>query len=831
MSFDSGSATTSTTTTDSYSDASCSITGGYISIPYTDSSLDGDNHNYNNYIHNYSDDDGDVDGKRPMKSRLVGGSKRVERGKTLQNYKGQLRLDLTVQYGFITMHLIAGRNIYNASKDLPNCYVKMEYILTCSNNNNKLPTTTTSLPPLPPTSSSLRLPSSSSPICRSSVYYSSSRPVFDEKLSIEYPTRDERPANNSNNNNNNRRLYITVWHYSDKTGDEFIGCMSFGFNKEHTNNHLASGWYYILTENIGRLRHVTVVDDGAAIKSYATLYNISKVLLCRNKNGSFGFSIYGSHPVKICRVDPISSANHHGLQRDDMILRIDGVDVTCMQTQQVALTIRNARFYMTAIIRRNPTYQADRNDDRLRNGIVAVWIKNFLSGRIRGSRHGGAKGLPSAPVDFQGVNMVDYGWLDREDDNVKTSTTTATVTGNNDSDNTDKNVIYNKNNNSSKDLDENSRNNYKRKEADDDDDGGDGDDMKGCSNDANVDGGDNDSKKRSDRCRPPFRDVQPILPVYNNKMNNNKTNNNKKINNNNNNQINYISHSNINSDHNIDKPDYINNVSTIEASNVPLRLAGDNMTYVNLPRPHKRHAVAVGASSSLKSRRRHDKPYADNSYEAKRFNHLFAVNNNQKNNNVHNNNNHNNTNYSHNNDDGDSNKSNNNANNNNKVCHFNIEEDDDNDGDDGNDCVRTDYRIYSLTNIYNNENNNNNINNNNIKNNNNNISNNDDDDDGSDNHISGDKYNGGCDDIDNAYDEDNVINRPLDSQSGLEKLGHPDLDLDPIEEISELSERNLAIDSFYSINQNLRSIDSSASGSLDNIYLECLSTLKHLSML
>ena len=63
------------------------------------------------------------------------------------------------------------------------------------------------------------------------------------------------------------------------------------------------------------------------------------MIIKRGKSG-FGFTINGSCPVTVCRVDPGSSGDVAGVKTGDCIVRIDGLNVSRSACDSVARIIR-----------------------------------------------------------------------------------------------------------------------------------------------------------------------------------------------------------------------------------------------------------------------------------------------------------------------------------------------------------------------------------------------------------------------------------------------------------------------------------------------------------
>ena len=76
------------------------------------------------------------------------------------------------------------------------------------------------------------------------------------------------------------------------------------------------------------------------------------MLIKRGKSG-FGFTISGSCPVSVCRVDKGSSAEVAGLKPGDCIVRIDGLNVSRSTCDSVARIIRYFDIKLLILLRWN----------------------------------------------------------------------------------------------------------------------------------------------------------------------------------------------------------------------------------------------------------------------------------------------------------------------------------------------------------------------------------------------------------------------------------------------------------------------------------------------
>ena len=91
------------------------------------------------------------------------------------------------------------------------------------------------------------LPGGGQTISQSSARVPASNPEFDETFTFEI---NERPQPGS-------KLFISLFFETNRN-PEFIGCMSFGVRKIMQEKSVTSGWYYLLSETLGRRKHLVV---------------------------------------------------------------------------------------------------------------------------------------------------------------------------------------------------------------------------------------------------------------------------------------------------------------------------------------------------------------------------------------------------------------------------------------------------------------------------------------------------------------------------------------------------------------------------------------------
>lgn len=67
--------------------------------------------------------------------------------------------------------------------------------------------------------------------------------------------------------------------------------------------------------------------------------NILQLLLKRGSDG-YGFTITGKSPTRVCKVDKGSQAALAGLQCNDLIVRLDNINVSKLSADSVVRLIR-----------------------------------------------------------------------------------------------------------------------------------------------------------------------------------------------------------------------------------------------------------------------------------------------------------------------------------------------------------------------------------------------------------------------------------------------------------------------------------------------------------
>ncbi|XP_048777843.2 uncharacterized protein LOC125681698 isoform X1 [Ostrea edulis] len=248
----------------------------------------------------------------PPSSVISADDKKSRPLKVLQN-EGQIRLSAYMNFGLLTVHVIQARHLTSKATPLCNAMVKMSLVPDETRKSR----------------------------CRTEVVNGSNNPLFDEKFSFELLEED-----------NNKRLLISVWN-KGAGNSEFLGCTSFGICHLINPRKDTDGWYYLLTEEVGRKKHLKVSSKNQPKlqvrnqrenvppinKDMWGMESVS-VTVHRGEHG-YGFSVIESCPVKVGRVDRGSPADIAGLCPGDCIVRVNNQNVSRSQSASVAKLVKN----------------------------------------------------------------------------------------------------------------------------------------------------------------------------------------------------------------------------------------------------------------------------------------------------------------------------------------------------------------------------------------------------------------------------------------------------------------------------------------------------------
>lgn len=264
----------------------------------------------------------------PPPSVMSSEDKKTRPLKVLQN-EGQIRLSAYMNFGLLTVHVIQARHLTSKFSPLCNAIVKMSLVRDETRKSR----------------------------CRTEVVNGSNNPLFDEKFSFELLEED-----------NNKRLLISVWN-KESGNSEFLGCTSFGIRHLINPRKDTDGWYYLLTEEVGRKKHLKLSSKNQpklqVRNQRENVPPINKdiwgmesltVTVHRGEHG-YGFSVVESCPVKVGRVDRGSPADHAGLCPGDCIIRVNNQNVSRSQSASVAKLVKSAGPTLTIDIQRSKAYE------------------------------------------------------------------------------------------------------------------------------------------------------------------------------------------------------------------------------------------------------------------------------------------------------------------------------------------------------------------------------------------------------------------------------------------------------------------------------------------
>ncbi|XP_052792077.1 uncharacterized protein LOC128226228 [Mya arenaria] len=241
--------------------------------------------------------------------------------------KGQLKVTAYVNHGLVTVHVVQGRRLTTGCHKQPNTFVMISLI---PDRPHETPTR-----------------------CHTELVPKTSCPTYDEKFSFEVSEEDE-----------GRRLLATVWGQKSNSGPiESFGCMSFGLKHLKSGERPVSGWYHLLAEDVGCKKHLKVsenrpcfpvmqsriarpgpfgvgVDEISEVNKVVNGPERLQISVQRSPFGGFGFSVVDACPVRIGRVDGASRAEEAGIRPGDLVVRVNGQNVSRSTSASVARCIK-----------------------------------------------------------------------------------------------------------------------------------------------------------------------------------------------------------------------------------------------------------------------------------------------------------------------------------------------------------------------------------------------------------------------------------------------------------------------------------------------------------
>jgi C-terminal processing protease CtpA/Prc len=160
-----------------------------------------------------------------------------------------------------------------------------------------------------------------------------------------------------------KRIIVSV--HNAKT-EQIVGCTAFNVQNIMKKSKDVNGWYYLLNEELGQLKHMRV-DEGLAAEVASDLYNTNmgyvsdsessgysscsdderdtsddaeklepvEIRLKKDITQSYGLSLEGHYQVKVSNVKAGSPAEHAGIEVGDIITHVDGLCVEGMCAEDV----------------------------------------------------------------------------------------------------------------------------------------------------------------------------------------------------------------------------------------------------------------------------------------------------------------------------------------------------------------------------------------------------------------------------------------------------------------------------------------------------------------
>ncbi|KAL3872430.1 hypothetical protein ACJMK2_040357 [Sinanodonta woodiana] len=246
--------------------------------------------------------------------------------------KGHVKLAVRLSSGLLTVHVHEARQIGSKRCALANSFVRISLILDQNEISQR----------------------------RTEVVRNSSNPVYDASYSFELTDKDL-----------HKRLMISVWHQDLTTErNEFLGCTSFGIASVMKQRKDVNGWYYLLTEEFGRKKHLQITRKDKFLTAISRRASLPPVIPAINKDitgveqvnltvhrgkGGFGFTLVESCPVKVGKVDRGSRAADAGLREDDVITHVNGKNISRSTSTSVAKLVKKSGSMVTLTLIRNTT--------------------------------------------------------------------------------------------------------------------------------------------------------------------------------------------------------------------------------------------------------------------------------------------------------------------------------------------------------------------------------------------------------------------------------------------------------------------------------------------
>jgi hypothetical protein len=161
----------------------------------------------------------------------------------------------------------------------------------------------------------------------------------------------------------NKRLFISVWIRERASRCEMVGCMSFLVSNIIELGKEVNGWYQLLDEVQGKVENIKVPGSLTTMGSMSSLTSTASappsitknyaVTLIRSPTG-YGFKVTPGSPVYINDITEGMPAHQSDIQIGDLILEVEGTDVTRADGDMVANMIKKQRETLQMILQRLP---------------------------------------------------------------------------------------------------------------------------------------------------------------------------------------------------------------------------------------------------------------------------------------------------------------------------------------------------------------------------------------------------------------------------------------------------------------------------------------------
>lgn len=278
---------------------------------------------------------------------------------------GKLRVAAYKNSGLLTVHIIQGRHYRKLMQQIDPTDTNK---LFCERIGTSDTYTTVAMLPDP----DCRLK------CKTAVIKDSRAPIYDDKFSFELD-----PLNDFNN-----RIVISVWRAAQTHSkpsidnltaellgantvyDELVGCFSFKIKHLVERGGFQPDWYHLLPFNYGIKKHLKCKQSEQHEQNTSDpekhVANVNKDLVGLKKlrfaveraSEGFGFTLTGSCPCYVSKVEQDKPAARSGLKPGDFIATINNVNVSRASRETVVKLIKNTKHQLSIEV-----YREKANDE------------------------------------------------------------------------------------------------------------------------------------------------------------------------------------------------------------------------------------------------------------------------------------------------------------------------------------------------------------------------------------------------------------------------------------------------------------------------------------